>query len=142
MDYRVIVKDNYKRLPEMRLAVQNLRRRADRARSEAQTITAYNTEYIKVQSGRKPNDHIIDCIATADLCDRQADLIANEVDELNNALENLPEELRAVVQILVIEGRPADDACEIVHVERRSVYNYLDKAIEQLARSLWGVVAS
>lgn len=141
MDYRMIVKDSYKRLPEMRLAVRNLRQRAARARAEAQVITAHNTDNIRVQ-GRRPTDHMMDCIATADLCERQADTIEAEVQDLNTALCNLPPELQQVVEIVIINGRPADEACDVVHVERRSVYNYIDRAVEQLARVLWGVVVS
>lgn len=142
MDYRMIVKDSYKRLPEMRQAVQNLRRRADRAKRDAAVIRANDTDAIRVQGGRKSSDRILDNLAMVDLCERQAEIIAAEVDELNNALSALPPELQQVVEIVVINGRPADEACDAVHIERRSVYNYIDRALEQLARSLWGAVLS
>lgn len=142
MDYKLIIKDSYKRLPEMRLAVTNLRRRAAREKSRAQSLQANRTDTIKVQQSRSTTDNILDCIATADICEQQADYIAAEIDELNNALLSLPDTERITIEQMIINGNPADDVCDLVHLERRSVYNYLDRAIEQLARSLWGAVIS
>lgn len=140
MDYKAIVRDDLKRLNDMRHSVRSLRNRAQLERARAASLSSCGAD-VRVQGGR-PGDAILSAVATADISDRQADYIAAQIDELNNALLALPQDQRDIITCMLVEGLSADDAGERVHLERRSVYYKLDEGITALARLLWGVVQS
>lgn len=141
MDYKAIVLDQLRNLRDSRIAVRNLRNRARLERSRAASLTSCATQDVRV-SGGKPSDMVLSAIATADMSERQADYIAAQVDELNNALCNLPDDLRSVLQLMEVEGLSADEVLDRVHLERRAIYYKRDRALEQLARIMWGAVVS
>jgi RNA polymerase sigma-70 factor (ECF subfamily) len=105
----------------LRLAAFQIRRELVRLARHYYGPTGWGTRHILTESWESWRDEIVDTAAGCDADARESMSLAEDVAQLQSAVEALPADLRDVVDLLWLHGLSQREVAEVLDVSERTV---------------------
>jgi hypothetical protein len=142
MDHKKMAIDRLREYESMCAAVENLRLQIHLLRQRQASVFTVQTDRVVVSAGNNaPDQWLVESIAQLQQLELSLGRTMQWLRITDSALETLNSEELTILRLLYIkkEPRALETLCQLLEVEKSSVYRRRDKALQKFMRGLYGV---
>ena len=142
MNWKEEAIEKLRRLPIMAGAVQAIPAELERLELEAKSLQAGSGRGRGRPSLRSQENRLLDNLVRRQELERQQANAESWVGITEQALRRVNEQEETLVKMLYVEEMDAARVCDVLQMERSSMYRHRDTALKKLTLALYGALES